>query len=284
MIAAPKLTVLGGSTPFTAALFDALVSAAPDLGPHELMLFGRNQAALEVMTRRAQHSLGACGWVARSTTSRAEALAGARFVIHQIRYGDLDGREAGEQLAERFGIPADETLGPAALQWAICNASAVKEMAQCIASSCSNAWLLNLTNPLSVTTAIFIREGVTRCLGVCELPETTAAAVARILGIPAHDLQWEYVGLNHRGFLYNFSVAGRSLLPKLLSALPSTELPGVTSGNLETLQAVPLKYFLTVSRVGTTCSPRTSVACLASGTASRVRGRSHSSSVKSECA
>src|SRR5262249_45609753 len=184
----PMITVLGASSPFTAALFDAIASSHDRLQPYELMLFGRDSAALDLVTRRAQCCLGPLGWSARSTTSLAEALDGAGVVIHQIRYGGLDGRETGERLAECFGIAADETLGPAALQWAICHASAVSETARSIASRCSNAWILNLTNPLSITTALFIREGATRCLGICELPETTADAVARMLGIAARDL------------------------------------------------------------------------------------------------
>jgi 6-phospho-beta-glucosidase len=258
MISAPKLTILGGSTPFTAALFDAIACSDYRLQPHELMLFGRNHAALDVMTLRARHCLGPFGWRARSTTSRAEALEGATFVIHQIRYGDLDGREAGERLARRFGIPADETLGPAALQWAIRHASAVKETANCIASCCSSAWILNLTNPLSVTTAILIREGVTRCVGVCELPEATADAVAHIVGVDRAELQWEYVGLNHRGFLYDFSVDGRPLHSTLMDALPSEDLPGVTRDDLEAFHAVPLKYFSLV-RAPKPTAPRAAV-------------------------
>jgi 6-phospho-beta-glucosidase len=173
----------------------------------------------------------------------AEGLEGAAFVINQMRYGGLDGREAGEQLAERFGIPADETLGPAALLCAISSASAVRETARDIVSRCANAWILNLTNPLSITTALFIREGATRCLGVCELPATTADVVARMLGIGRTDLQWEYVGLNHRGFLYDFSADGRPLHGPILGALPSADLPGVTRDEVDTLRALPLKYF-----------------------------------------
>ena len=170
MIAAPRVTVLGGSTPFTAALFDAIACSEDRLPPHELVLFGRDSAVLDILTRRAQCCLGPLGWSTRGTTSIAEALDGAAFVIHQIRYGGLDGREAGERLADRFGMPADETLGPAALQWAICHAAGVREMARQIASRCADPWILNLTNPLSITTALFAREGAPRCLGVCELP------------------------------------------------------------------------------------------------------------------
>jgi 6-phospho-beta-glucosidase len=239
----PMISVLGGSTPFTAAFFDAIASSHHSLQPHRLMLFGRDSTALDVVTRRAQHCLGPLGWSATATTNLTEALEGASFVVHQIRYGDLDEREAGERLAERFGTAADETLGPAALHWAIGHASSVRETARHIASRCSNAWILNLSNPLSITTALFIREGVTRCLGVCELPETTAHGIAQMLSIADRRLEWQYIGLNHRGFLYNLSADGRPLHAAILSALPSATLPGITRDDVSTLRAVPLKYF-----------------------------------------
>jgi len=240
---APKLTVLGGSTPFTTALFDAIAGSDYRLQPHELMLFGRDEAALDIVTRRAQHCLGPFGWVANNTTDMEEALRGAHYIVHQIRYGGLDGREFGERLSERFGLPADETLGPAALRIAIRGASAVRQTARAIAAHCPGAWTLNLTNPLSVTTAQFIAEGVTRCVGICELPESTAMAVADALGIEFARMRWEYVGLNHRGFLYNLSLDGQPLMGAIAQALPARCLPGITVNDLDTLDAVPLKYF-----------------------------------------
>ena len=252
MSAAPKLTVLGGGTPFTAALFDAIAASEYCLQPQQLMLFGRDRTALDIVARRGQHCLGRFGWVVKNTTNLDEALDGARHILHQIRYGGLDGREQGERLSERFGLPADETLGPAALQTAICTASAVQQTARAIAARCPGAWTLNLTNPLSVTTALFVREGVTRAIGICELPEATATAVADVLCIAASELRWEYAGLNHRGFLYNCSREGEPLLPRIVEALRTRNLAGVTRSDVERLQAVPSKYFAMLRRPGAT--------------------------------
>ena len=265
MMSPPKLTVLGGSTPFTAALFEAIACSDFRLQPHELMLFGRNQAALDVMTRRARHCLGPFGWLVSSTTSRAESLEGAAFVIHQIRYGDLDGREAGERLAGRFGYPRMNawTCSPPVGYSSRVRREGHSEVHHVTLPECMDS---QPDEPIEVTTAIFIREGVTRCVGVCELPETTAGAIAHMLGIAGTELQWEYVGLNHRGFLYDVSVGGQPLQTAILSALPSEHLPGVTRDDVETFQAVPLKY-LTPSSTATNGSPRIGAPCPARDTA-----------------
>jgi len=56
-------------------------------------------------------------------------------------------------------------------------------------------------------------------------------------------VEWDYIGLNHRGFLYNLTSDGQSVFPALMKSLPSALLPGVTRATVESLCAVPLKYF-----------------------------------------
>ncbi len=242
MTATRKLAVLGGGSPFTAALFEAIADSPHRLAPMQLTLFGRDPATLKVMATRAAARLTRCEWRVDSTTEIDEALDGADFVIHQIRYGGLEGRERAEQLAEKFGLLADETLGPAAIHVAVRSAPALQGMAARLAARCPKAVVLNLTNPLSLTTALMIRHGVTVCLGVCELPESTATAVARLPGVECCDrFTWEYVGLNHRGFLYNFACDGRPALSMLIDAMRASSL--FDSREVESLQAVPLKYF-----------------------------------------
>jgi 6-phospho-beta-glucosidase len=242
MTATRKIAVLGGGSPFTAALFEAIADSPYRLAPCRLTLFGRDPTSLRVMATRADARLASFEWRIDSTTEIDDALDGADYVIHQIRYGGLEGRERAEQLAERFGLPADETLGPAALHVALRSAPALQRMAARIASRCPKAVVLNLTNPLSLTTALMIRHGVAVCLGVCELPESTATAVARLPGIQCWDrITWEYVGLNHRGFLYNFVCDGRPALSMVIGAMRASSL--FDSREVESLQAVPLKYF-----------------------------------------
>jgi 6-phospho-beta-glucosidase len=242
----PKLTVLGGSSPFTAALFESMASSSFARQAGTLLLQGRDRGALEVMAACARHRLQPFGWDVQVSTHLPQALEGATYVVHQIRYGGLEGREDGEGICARFDVPADETLGPAALQSAIRSLPGLRATARCIAECCPDAWTLNLTNPLSITTAVMIDAGVGRCVGLCELPETTAGAVARLLGIEPAQLQWDYAGLNHRGFLHHLEVDGRPALPRLLEVLAKRSLPGVTVRDVELLQAVPLKYFALV--------------------------------------
>jgi 6-phospho-beta-glucosidase len=240
---AATLTILGGSSPFTAALVEAVKAVHPAVPPQELALYGRDPTSLDLMGRYARARLGPLGWVVRTTTRCAEALADASWVIHQIRYGGMEGRARAERLAEAHGAAADETLGPAGLALALGVVPALRDLSALIARYCPGAWILNLTNPLSITTAVLSRNGVERCIGLCELPWYTVREACRLLGLPAREVQWSYSGLNHRGFIHELAYQGRDYLLTLPAALGGETLGGIGAGEIAELAALPLKYF-----------------------------------------
>jgi 6-phospho-beta-glucosidase len=247
---AAKLTILGGSSPFTAALVDALKAAHPAVPPQVLGLYGRNRSHLDLVGRYAETHLGALGWTVRTTTCCAEALSDATCVIHQIRYGGMAGRAADERLAQAHGVPADETLGPAGLAAALRMVPALHDLSALIGRSCPGAWVLNLTNPLSIATAVLSRDGVRHCVGLCELPWYTLREACRFLGLPARAVRWGYSGLNHRGFIHELVYQGRDYLTALPGLLGEERLGGITAAEITELAAIPLKHFQLLRRRG----------------------------------
>jgi 6-phospho-beta-glucosidase len=238
-----KLTILGGSSPFTASLVNALKAVHPAVPPQVLELYGRDSTALDLVGRYAQAQLGTLGWTVQATTRSAEALEGATWVVHQIRYGGLEGRAADERLAEAHDVPADETLGPAGLAAALRVVPALRELGVLIGRYCPDAWVLNLTNPLSITTALLSRDGVRRCVGLCELPWYTVREACRLLDLPAREVLWSYSGLNHRGFVHELRYQGRDYLKVLPGTLGDGLLSGISAAEVAELGALPLKYF-----------------------------------------
>jgi len=241
-----KVAVLGGSSPFAATLLDELGGGAVEA--MTLSLFGRDREALDLLATYGTHRLGSLGWRVTGTADLAAALDGADVVIHQIRYGGLDGRAADERLAARLGVPADETLGPGGLRAALRMAPGLSDLARALATHCPGAVVLNLTNPLSCSTALLSRWAPGTTVGLCELPEATVAEACAVLGVPAGDVDWEYTGLNHRGFVLRILHGGRDLLPDLPGRLGGGDLGGITGPEIERLGALPLKYFSLFTR------------------------------------
>ena len=245
--------MLGGSSPFTVALVDALADATAAIAPvvpMHLLLAGRNADHLGYVAAYAKARLGGIGWSCNMSTDAACALDGADIVIHQIRYGDLALRSAGERLCHAFGVAADETLGPAALLTAVLSRGAIERTVTLIRHHCPQAWVLNLTNPLSLVTATMGRE-LPRCVGLCELPTATLRQAAAALNFDAATLEWDYRGLNHRGFIVRLTRNDENLMPQLVDRLSSNAdgarspatIGGITSAYIAELGALPLKYF-----------------------------------------
>jgi 6-phospho-beta-glucosidase len=236
-----RLAIAGGSSPFTVDLIECLaVQGAP---PMALVLQGRNAEELGLVRAFGERRLGPLGWRVGQCLDRREALRGADIVLQQVRFGGGAGRAADERLALSQDIPADETLGPAALRSALRMAGDLRALARDLADQCPDAVVLNLTNPLSLATSLLHIAGVRRVAGLCELPWDTACAAAALAGVSGGHFTWNYAGLNHRGFVFGLEEDGEPLLPRFLAALGEGSFSGATAAEIAALGAIPTKYF-----------------------------------------
>lgn len=248
-----RLAVLGGSSPFTVGLFDAL-AAAPIGDISEIMLHGRDEDALRLLARYAALHLpdAKTQW----TTSMDAATDGFDIVLHQIRYGGLQARGRNEAAAHAQGHVADETLGPAALHTACAMREPLLRTAQIIARGSPGAHVLNLTNPMGLAMVLLRHGGVPDPIGVCELPATTAQAAAAVIGVERERLGWAYSGLNHRGFLHSLRVDGIDVLGNIAARAGGDATFGGLDGTaLMRLGGLPTKYFCAFAGRGSVSAP-----------------------------
>jgi 6-phospho-beta-glucosidase len=243
-----RLVVLGASTPFLIDLVDELIDVALE-DRWELVLHGRNEDALRLVEAYATHRLETERWCVQATTHLAAALDGATVVLHQPRYGGTAARVADERLAECLGVAADETLGPSGLQNAIRSAPELTKMGTELAKHCADAWILNVTNPLSCSTALLSGAGIRRVFGLCEVPRATCVEICDWLGVDSTEVEWHYAGLNHRGFVYGLAYEDRDLLDEFCTRFPSGTVGGLPASELADLGGVPVKHFA-VARSG----------------------------------
>ena len=132
-----KLCILGGSSPFTVSLINELLTQKTI--PHNLVLHGRNSRSLTLVMQYAQQVLSTDGWQLTASTNMDEALHNANIVLHQIRYGGMQGRADDEIFSAKMAVPADETLGPAALRRALFLIQPLRQVCEKINSFCPEA-------------------------------------------------------------------------------------------------------------------------------------------------
>ncbi|MFL5321529.1 MAG: hypothetical protein ACJ790_17840 [Myxococcaceae bacterium] len=249
---APIVAVLGGSTPFTAAYVEAVRAAADALPACELRLYGRNSEALQRMASYSRARLSSWSWTVSTHVRLDEAVRGASIVVNQIRFGDLEGRAEDEAVAARFGVPADETLGPCGLLAALRVAPQLRSLGAELGKHCPDAWVLNLSNPLSVATAALLDGGAPpKTIGLCELPAATVQEACVVLGLEQQHVEWKYTGLNHRGFITSLRYKREELLPQLPELLRERTIFGIGATEVRQTGALALKYFQLMTGRGT---------------------------------
>lgn len=219
-----RLTILGGSSPFTANMFTEGRAARFLGGFRHITLYGRDRCSLDLVRGRITPELGRATLAV--TTDLAEALCGADVVLVQLRYGGLALRRLIEEICHSHGLFADESLGVGGLATALCVQDAWRRLGNRLHQYCPGALTVNMINPLSLSSQLLQDSGA-RTIGLCEGPLTTARQLAAHLCGPEQPFDWDCAGLNHRAFVYDIRLDGRPLPFAALADLPLPRACGV---------------------------------------------------------
>ncbi len=106
-------------------------------------------------------------------------------MVSQIRVGGMAARERDEQLGREFGLIGQETVGVGGFANALRTIPVALDIATDVARHAPDAMLLNFTNPAGLVTEAICRYGDVPAIGLCNVPWTVKAQVARSLGVEA---------------------------------------------------------------------------------------------------
>ena len=243
-----KLAVIGGGGFRVPLVYGALLADTAEPRVDEVALYDVDERRLSVI-RRVLEQMAAEAEYPPKVTATVEvgaALDGADFVFSAIRVGGLAGRVADERVAHGLGMLGQETTGPGGVAYGLRTVPVAVKIAEQIVRTAPDAWVINFTNPAGMVTEAMSDLLGDRVIGICDSPVALCRRVARALGVdPAH-AWFDYVGLNHMGWLRAVEVGGRNALPRLLAddALVSSFEEGRLFGPewLRVLGAVPNEY------------------------------------------
>lgn len=152
------------------------------------------------------------------TTDLREAVSGADFVFAAVRVGGAAGRVIDERVALDLGLLGQETIGAGGLAYAMRTIPEMVAIARVIAELAPTAWVINFTNPAGIVTQAMARVLPGRVVGICDTPIGLVQRCARVLGREVAELEYDYLGLNHLGWLRSLSAKGEELLPQILAS------------------------------------------------------------------
>jgi len=237
-----KLTIIGGGGIRVPLLVNGLVSRG--LPITHVALFDTDRDRLELIARLARARLSRTALTTHDDVTRA--LDGAAFVITSIRVGGLAAREHDEAVALAHGLVGQETVGPAGFAMAVRTVPPMMAYARDIARLAPDAWVVNFTNPVGIVTQAMQRAADVKIVGICDTPLELFAEVAHACDVEFRECSFDYIGLNHLGWLREAHYHGETLLSKLwadqekLSRVYSRPL--FPTAYLSTLRLLPTEY------------------------------------------
>ncbi len=208
-----KIAVVGAGSPYTPELIEGLARFRDKLPVREIYLMDINERRLEIM-------LGFCRRFAKhldynvkieATTDRKTAFKNADFINTQIRVGGNERRVFDEKIPLKYGIIGQETTGPGGFMKALRTIPVMMDIAKDVEKYSPDAWVVNYTNPTGLVTEALKKYTGVKMVGLCAGGMRPGFRVAEALSVDYQRVKYDYVGLNHMNFAFNFTVDGRPL-------------------------------------------------------------------------
>lgn len=201
----------GGSYNWMPKLLGDL-ALTPDLAG-SVVLHDLNATALDDIQRYGQRVFERTGshFNIETTTDLDRALDGAQFVVVTITTGGLDTMALDLDIPERYGVfqSVGDTVGPGGLSRALRNVPVLVGIAQAMERRCPEAWMLNLTNPLTVLTRAVTLTTRIKAMGLCHELFGVRGALMRQFGASVDDFEMSVAGVNHLIWILNMTIGGR---------------------------------------------------------------------------
>ena len=178
-----------------------------------VVLHDLNAAALDDIQRYGRKVMQGTGsrFSIETTTDLDRALDGAEFVVVTITTGGLPTMALDLDIPERYGVyqSVGDTVGPGGLSRALRNVPILVGIAQAMERRCPDAWMLNLTNPLTVLTRAVTMTTRIKAMGLCHELFGVRGALMRIFGASVNDFEMRVAGINHLIWLLDMTIGGR---------------------------------------------------------------------------
>lgn len=212
-----KLTIVGGGGFRVPQIIEELAGRPThELDVTEVCLYDVDEQRLNVMTQVVADMNLERKPAITATSDLTDAVQNADFIFSAMRVGGAAGRVLDESVALENGVLGQETVGPGGYAYAFRTIPAALELARTVVDVAPDAWVINFTNPAGIITQAMRQVMGPRVVGICDTPIGLVRRVVRALGLERQDFTYDYVGLNHLGWLRSVKVDGEEKLPLLL--------------------------------------------------------------------
>ena len=153
---------------------------------------------MQALAQKVSDALGAGATIA-TTTDQRQALEGADFVIVTISTGGFESMAIDLDVPAHYGIrqSVGDTVGPGGISRSLRNIPVLVGMAEDMGKICPDAWMLNITNPMTCLTRAVCKQTSIKAVGLCHEVGNWSIDLAIALGKPAEAVSPTVAGVNH---------------------------------------------------------------------------------------
>jgi len=230
-----NITMIGGGSVQWTPILVSDIARTPELAGANLVLHDIDPTALELLKRACQRIVNEIGAqiTVTATTDRTEALKGADYVILCVGLGGLKAMRHEIEIPQRYGITQSvgDTVGPGGISRGLRHIPFAVQVAREMEQLCPDAWLLNLTNPMTTICRGITRATKIRTIGLCHEVGGLQRTLSYMLDVPYEQIELSVAGINHLPVILGFTVAGRDGFSALKGWLSVNGVNGLLNRN-----------------------------------------------------
>jgi len=200
-----KIVIIGGgSYCWTPTLVRDTLVTLSSKAEGEIWLVDLNPVALSDLEKCSQAIIGQLGSKFKlvATDDITQALPGADYVVITISTGGLEAMRNDLEIPQKYGIyqAVGDSVGPGGISRILRNVPVFIGLAEKIKRYCPEAWVLNITNPMTVLTQVLANAGC-KTVGLCHELYVPWGLLKDHFNCDWHDISLTVAGVNHFAFI-----------------------------------------------------------------------------------
>jgi 6-phospho-beta-glucosidase len=244
-----KLTIIGGGSSYTPEFIEGFITHENEIHVGEIALFDIDEERLNIVGGMVQRQVHHAELDTRITLtlSRPKAVEGARFVVSQMRVGQMPARIRDEKIPLKYDVIGQETTGPGGTLKAWRTIPVTLDTARDIEKYAPGAWYLNFTNPSGIITETILKHTNLKVVGLCNNPINMQRLIAQTLGVNDEQVFLEWIGLNHVNWVRRIYAEGQDVTGRIFDIYETLEevlhFPAELVRTLGVLPTFYLQYY-----------------------------------------